>query len=153
MVVVVNKWDLVLQQWNSSLLMALRMCSNLRKPMKNLCANSSFSSESSGSICLPQRISSRVLIGRSGSSSRFIDVQLPTGRLNRLIERLFEARSPKIVGTKRFKVFYAVQTGNKPFRIRFFCNRIERLDPSYRRYLEKAILHEFALRAVPFVLI
>ena len=33
-----------------------------------------------------------------------------------------------------------------PFESAFFCNRIERLDPSYRRYLEKAILHEFELR-------
>jgi GTP-binding protein len=66
-----------------------------------------------------------------------------------LIESLFEARSPKVVGTKRFKVFYAVQTGSRPMRIRFFCNRIERLDPAYRRYLEKAIIHEFRLSGCP----
>ena len=42
-----------------------------------------------------------------------------------------------------------MQTGSRPLRIRFFCNRVERLDPSYRRYLEKAIIHEFKLSGCP----
>ena len=76
-------------------------------------------------------------------------MKLPTGRLNRLVQDLLEARAPKIVGIKRFKIFYAVQTGSRPLRIRFFCNRIERLDPTYRRYLEKGLIHEFALKGCP----
>ena len=78
-----------------------------------------------------------------------LDLQLPTGRLNRLVQDLFTARAPKMVGIKRFKVFYAVQTGSRPLRLRFYCNRIERLDPTYRRYLEKGLLHEFQLRGCP----
>ncbi|MEC8330336.1 MAG: ribosome biogenesis GTPase Der [Verrucomicrobiota bacterium] len=78
-----------------------------------------------------------------------LDMQLPTGRLNRLVQDLFTARMPKMVGIKRFKVFYAVQTGSRPLRLRFYCNRIERLDPTYRRYLEKGQLHEFQLKGCP----
>lgn len=78
-----------------------------------------------------------------------LDLQLPTGRLNRVIHDMFEARAPKLVGIKRFKVFYAVQTGTRPLRIRFFCNRKERLDPTYRRYLEKGLIHEFQLKGCP----
>ncbi|MEC7273827.1 MAG: hypothetical protein VXU48_01125, partial [Verrucomicrobiota bacterium] len=78
-----------------------------------------------------------------------LDMKLPTGKLNALIKKLFDTRSPKIVGTKRFKVFYAVQIGSRPMRIRFYCNRIERLDPGYRRYLEKAIIHDFRLSGCP----
>jgi GTP-binding protein len=34
-------------------------------------------------------------------------------------------------------------------QIRLFCNRVERLDPAYRRYLERAIIHEFRLDGCP----
>ncbi|MGB0416180.1 MAG: ribosome biogenesis GTPase Der [Coraliomargarita sp.] len=78
-----------------------------------------------------------------------LDLKLPTGRLNRVVQDMLEARAPKVVGIKRFKIFYAVQTGSRPLRIRFFCNRIERLDPTYRRYLEKGIIHEFQLKGCP----
>lgn len=78
-----------------------------------------------------------------------LDLKLPTGRLNRLIQDMLEARAPKIVGIKRFKIFYAVQTGSRPLRIRMFCNRVERLDPTYRRYLEKGLIHEFSLKGCP----
>jgi GTP-binding protein len=78
-----------------------------------------------------------------------LDLQLPTGRLNRLVQELFEARAPKLVGIKRFKVFYAVQVGSRPLRLRFYCNRKERLDPTYRRYLEKGLIHEFQLKGCP----
>lgn len=78
-----------------------------------------------------------------------LDLKLPTGRLNRVVQDMFETRAPKIVGIKRFKVFYAVQTGSRPLRIRFYCNRVERMDPTYRRYLEKGLVHEFTLRGCP----
>ena len=77
------------------------------------------------------------LLETAASVEPTLDLKLPTGQLNRVIQSLFEARAPKLVGIKRFKVFYAVQTGSRPLRIRLFCNRVERLDPTYRRYLEK----------------
>ncbi len=78
-----------------------------------------------------------------------LDLQLPTGRLNRIVQGLFEARAPKLVGIKRFKIFYAVQIGTRPLRLRFYCNRKERLDPTWRRYLEKGLIHEFQLKGCP----
>ena len=42
-----------------------------------------------------------------------------------------------------------MQTGSRPLRIRLFCNRVERLDPTYRRYLEKGLIHEFKLEGCP----
>ena len=42
-----------------------------------------------------------------------------------------------------------MQTGSRPLRLRFYCNRIERLDPTYRRYLEKGLLYEFQLKGCP----
>jgi len=151
LVVVVNKWDLIIDRWERDPIEGFKNLKHfltkyeesLRKemfflpnpPVLFVSAKSGFKIES--------------MLETAASIEATLDMKLPTGRLNSLIEKLFEARSPKIVGTKRFKVFYAVQTGSRPMRIRFFCNRIERLDPSYRRYLEKAIIHEFRLNGCP----
>ncbi|QYY34716.1 ribosome biogenesis GTPase Der [Ruficoccus sp. ZRK36] len=74
---------------------------------------------------------------------------LPTGPMNRLLKELFERRAPRLVGGKRFKIYYAVQTGHRPFRIRLFCNSEERFDDNYRRYLESSFQKEFQLSGCP----
>ena len=56
--------------------------------------------------------------------------------------------SPAISG-RRFRIYYATQTGNRPFRIRLFCNREEKLSESYRRYLEAGLVEEFSLNGCP----
>ncbi len=78
-----------------------------------------------------------------------LDMKLPTGPLNRCLERCFEERAPRVVETKRFKLFYSVQVGARPFRLKMFCNRVTRLDATYRRYLERTINQEFRLRGCP----
>jgi GTP-binding protein len=151
LVIVVNKWDLIIERWEHNPIDGFKNLKHfltsyeksLRKemfflpdpPVLFVSATSGFQIES--------------MLEAAASIEATLDTKLPTGRLNSTIENLFEARSPKIVGIKRFKVFYAVQTGTRPLRIRFFCNRVERLDPSYRRYLEKAIIHEFKLSGCP----
>ena len=89
------------------------------------------------------------MLEAAASVSATLGIKIPTGKLNALIQSLFEARAPKLVGVKRFKVFYAVQVGSRPLQIRLFCNRVERLDPAYRRYLERALIHEFRLSGCP----
>ncbi|MEM9018112.1 MAG: ribosome biogenesis GTPase Der, partial [Verrucomicrobiota bacterium] len=74
---------------------------------------------------------------------------LPTGRLNRTIHELVEARPPKRLHGKPFKVFYAVQTGFQPFRFRLYCNRPEKFEDTYRRYLENGIIDAFGLEGSP----
>jgi len=44
-----------------------------------------------------------------------------------------------------------VQTGNRPFRIRLFCNQERHLRESYRRYLEAGIIAEFGLAGCPML--
>ncbi len=84
----------------------------------------------------------RRLDARAGS-------QLPTPQINRLVARLFENREPRRIQGKRFKVYYAVQTGIRPMRIRLFCNQMTRLEESYRRYLQKSFIAEFGLQGCP----
>ena len=56
---------------------------------------------------------------------------------------------PPAIGGKRFRVYYATQTGSRPFRIKLFCNREEKLTEQYRRYLEAGLVKEFDLHGCP----
>jgi len=80
---------------------------------------------------------------------RTLEKKLPTGRLNRLLAELTERTPPPVVGSRRFRIYYATQTGRRPFRIRIFCNREDRLPESYRRYLESGVIREFKLEGCP----
>lgn len=81
--------------------------------------------------------------------NRMMDAKLPTAKLNRAIQFLTERTPPPAIGGKRFRVYYATQTGNRPFRIRLFCNREEQLSEQYRRYLEAGLVDEFGLAGCP----
>ena len=52
-------------------------------------------------------------------------------------------------GGKRFRVYYVTQTGTRPFRMKLFCNREEKLTEQYRRYLEAGLVEEFGLQGCP----
>jgi len=80
---------------------------------------------------------------------RQLDARLSTGRLNQTLIRLAERVPPPSKGNKRFRIYYAVQTGNRPFRVRLFCNEDPRLRDSYRRYLEAGVIKEFGLEGCP----
>ncbi|HWA86326.1 MAG TPA: ribosome biogenesis GTPase Der [Opitutus sp.] len=80
---------------------------------------------------------------------RRLDAKLPTAKLNQVLQFLTERTPPPAVGGKRFRVYYATQTGNRPFRIRMFCNREEKLTEQYRRYLEAGIVEQFDLQGCP----
>jgi GTP-binding protein len=78
-----------------------------------------------------------------------MDEKLTTGIINRLLERMFQERAPSMKEGKRFKAYYALQTGNRPFTIRIFCNRVDKLDENYRRFLERGFIEEFGLQGCP----
>ena len=80
---------------------------------------------------------------------RTLDKKLPTSRLNDTLTFLTNRTPPPAIGNRRFKIYYATQTGNRPFRIKIFCNREESLSESYRRYLEAGLVKEFELQGCP----
>ena len=81
--------------------------------------------------------------------NRQLDMKLPTARLNKIIGYLADRNPPPAIGGRRFRAYYATQTGNRPFRIKVFCNREEKLTEQYRRYLEAGIVEEFGLNGCP----
>ncbi len=89
------------------------------------------------------------LLNAAVKLQRQLDARLPTGRLNQTLIRLAERTPPPAKGNRRFRIYYAVQTGNRPFRIRLFCNEDPQLRDSYRRYLEAGVIAEFHLEGCP----
>ncbi len=81
--------------------------------------------------------------------NRTLDKKLATGRLNQVLGHLAERMPPPPVAGRRFRIYYATQTGTRPFRIRLFCNREEKLTEQYRRYLEAGLVAEFDLNGCP----
>ncbi|MBI5691489.1 MAG: ribosome biogenesis GTPase Der [Verrucomicrobia bacterium] len=81
--------------------------------------------------------------------NRTLDKKIPTARLNQLLGYLAERNPPAAVAGRRFRIYYATQTGTRPFRIRLFCNREEKLTEQYRRYLEAGLVDEFDLKGCP----
>lgn len=151
LVVVVNKWDLIIQQWKQEPIEGFKSLKHFLESYEKSLRREMFFLPDPPVLFVSAETGFRIesMLETAAAVSATLDMKIPTGKLNALIQSLFEARSPKIVGTKRFKVFYAVQTGSRPMQIRLFCNRIERLDPAYRRYLERAIIHEFRLSGCP----
>ena len=151
LVIVVNKWDLIIERWESDPIDGYKNLKHFLTSYETSLRKQMFFLPDPPVLFVSAKTGFKIesLLDTAAAIEATLDMKLPTGRLNGLVEKLFETRSPKLVGTKRFKVFYAVHTGSRPFKIRFFCNRIERLDPSYRRYLEKAIIHDFQLKGCP----
>jgi GTP-binding protein len=81
--------------------------------------------------------------------NRALDKRIPTAKLNALIGDLAERVPAPAIGGKRFRVYYALQTGVRPFRIKLFCNREDKLSEQYRRYLEAGMVKEFGIDGCP----
>lgn len=151
LVVVVNKWDLIIQRWEDEPIEGFKNLKHFLVKYEESLRREMFFLPDPPVLFVSAKTGFKIetLLERAAGIEATLDMKLPTGRLNRVVHELFEARAPKLVGTKRFKVFYAVQTGSRPLSIRLYCNRVERLDPTYRRYLEKGLIHEFNLGGCP----
>jgi len=151
LVILVNKWDLALEQFQREPVSGYESVDAFRdayvasvrkelfflpdSPIVFISAKTGFSFE---------RVlrSARHLWEISGRT-------IATPRLNQIFQRLTDARAPKVIKGRRFKLYYAVQVGTRPFTFRMFCNRATKLEDQYRRYLEKNIIAEFKLVGCP----
>lgn len=148
---VVNKWDLALEQFQ-------------REPLKGFDDEKSFRDAFAESairdlFLLPSCPVVFVSAKTGYATSRLLKIairlhetgsrKLPTPKLNKLFDKLMTARSPRPVKGALFKVYYVVQVGNFPFTFKVFCNRATKLEDGYRRYLENAMIREFKLDGCP----
>ena len=62
-------------------------------------------------------------------------LRIPTGRLNRILEKAIEKNTPSLHQGKRIKFYYAAQVATRPPTIVCFVNYPQAVHFSYKRYL------------------
>ena len=72
-----------------------------------------------------------------------------TSKLNKVLGDIISYKEPRIQNGKRFKIYYAVQVDNMPYKIRIFCNHETYLEDTYSRYLESSFVNAFGLKGCP----
>lgn len=151
MALVVNKWDYALETFESEPLSGYEDEAEFRAGFAQAANRNLFFLPDSPMLFVSALTGYALneLLATAHKLDARAGLQLSTSRINRLISRLFENREPRRIQGKRFKVYYAVQTGIRPIRIRLFCNQMTRLEESYRRYLQKAFITEFGLHGCP----
>lgn len=149
--ILVNKWDLALESFRKDPLPGYEDEKDFRKSyLKSLRKEFFFLPDSPVSfVSAKTGYSIKDFLQVAKDLDSRMDKTLSTSALNKLIGDMWEHRPPAKIKGKRFKVFYAVQVENRPFRIKLFCNREERLNDQYRRYLEKGIQQKFGLSGCP----
>jgi GTP-binding protein len=75
--------------------------------------------------------------------------RIPTGELNRFVQRITAEHPPKSPGRRAVRVLYAAQTGIEPPTFVFFTNVATEFHFSYQRYLVNRIREEFDLVGTP----
>lgn len=74
---------------------------------------------------------------------------LPTPRLNQILERALQAHAPPIVRGRQIRLRYAHQGGRYPPLIIVHGSQTERVPDHYRRYLENAFRQALRLKGTP----
>ena len=74
---------------------------------------------------------------------------IPTGPLNRAIEKALEAVAPPSKGGHPLRIYYGTQVTANPVTIRLFINDIDRFPQNYRDYLVHHLRRTFGLEGAP----
>jgi GTP-binding protein len=78
--------------------------------------------------------------------------ELPTSKLNRVIEAAVQAVPPPVRHGRRIRVKYAHQGGKNPLRVIVHGNQVQSLPDSYRRYLGNTVRQAFKIEGAPIVI-
>jgi GTP-binding protein len=151
-VVVVNKWDLVQKAFREQGgFEPYKSERDYREKYETALFNRLFFTPGSPVIFVSAMSGYEVdrMLNAAVKLNRTLDKKLPTAKLNQLLGFLAERNPPPAVAGRRFRIYYATQTSNRPFRIKLFCNREEKLTEQYRRYLEAGLVEEFGLEGCP----
>jgi GTP-binding protein len=79
-------------------------------------------------------------------------LRLPTGLLNRTLDEAAARVAAPMIDGKRFKLYYAVQTGVAPLSLRVFVNDPKRLTRAYGDFLERSLRERVGLEGAPVVM-
>lgn len=78
-------------------------------------------------------------------------LRIPTGELNRFLEKALQAYHAPMLGGKRLRVYYIAQVAVHPPNFVMFVNKPELMVDSYRKYLINAFRKTFHFTGVPLI--
>lgn len=150
-IVLVNKWDLVHDAFRDAPMRGYESESDYREKYSEAAGRELFFTPGAPLVFISALKGFAVerMLAAARRIDQSLDKKLPTAKLNQVLLRLTDRVPPPAVGGRRFRAYYAVQTGNRPYRIKIFCNNATVLSESYRRYLESGVIEEFRLNGCP----
>lgn len=151
LVVVVNKWDLARKHFQAGEVPGYESEEEFRRAFIEAVDRELFFLPGSKILFTSALDGYRVrtMLAEAVELYARMNVQIPTAQINRVIHETMERQPPRMVSGRRFKCYYALQTGNKPLRVRLFCNSEEKIDDAYERFLLSKFYAAFELGGVP----
>ncbi len=152
-VIVVNKWDLALEAWERNEIEGFETENAFRKAFEKGLRREIFFTPGSPIrfVSALENIDIEKMLYDARQLDKRLDKKIPTGRLNNMLYKIADRMPAPRVDGRRFRVYYAVHTGNRPFRIKLFCNQAKKLNDSYKRYMQAAVVETFKLEGCPVV--
>lgn len=152
-VVVVNKWDLSLKAWENDEIEGFETEKDFREAFEKGIRRELFFVPGSP-VCFvsaKEGIDVEKILYQARQLDKRMTRKIPTGRLNNKLYKMAERLpAPKKDG-RRFRVYYAVHTGIRPYKFKIFCNQAKKLGDSYKRYMVAGLVEEFGLDGCPIV--
>ncbi|WP_200359815.1 ribosome biogenesis GTPase Der [Pelagicoccus mobilis] len=152
-VVVVNKWDLALEAWEKEEIDGFETEKDFQEAFAKGIRRELFFVPGSPIrfVSAKEGIDVEKILLSARQLNKRQNRKIPTGRLNNKLYKMSERLpAPKKDG-RRFRIYYAVHTGNYPYRFKVFCNQSKKLGDSYKRFLLKGLVEEFELEGCPMV--
>lgn len=150
-VIVVNKWDLVYAAIRRGDLKQFKNERDFREKFEKAMFDQLFFTPGAPVMFVSALTGHDIerMLKAARSLDQRLETKIPTAKLNAALVELADRTPPPAIGGQRFRVYYATQTGTRPFRIKVFCNQERVLTESYRRYLEAGLVKEFDLDGCP----
>ncbi|WP_438483067.1 ribosome biogenesis GTPase Der [Oleiharenicola lentus] len=150
-VIVVNKWDLVHAAIRRGELKQFKNERDFREKFEKALFNQLFFTPGAPVMFVSALTGHEIerMLRAARALDQRMETKIPTAKLNDAIVELADRTPPPATFGTRFRVYYATQTGTRPFRMKLFCNQERSLTESYRRYLEAGLVEKFGLEGCP----
>ena len=139
-IIAANKWDLMKEQGPDA---AKKFDENLRYQLKFLDHAPILHISAATGERTPKLLET---VDKVAAAAR---TRVPTGELNRFIEKITTASPPVTEGKRNVRVMYAAQTSVAPPTFVLFTNKLTKLHFSYERFLENRLRETYGFFGNP----
>jgi GTP-binding protein len=144
-IILVNKWDIAQQSIKAGELENFETIKEFQESFLNAAKHELLALPDVDIVFISAKTKYNVQLLLSLAEKLYsrLTQKIGTGELNRVIQKAFDRRQPHTANGKRFRVYYAVQTGNFPIVFRLFCNKVSLLNSNYKKYLLNVLRKHF----------